>query len=54
MSAPWWARCIECHVNATGGVTSEGRTIWHCADPFHELCARRVLGLPDVEVEVEA
>jgi hypothetical protein len=44
---PGLTRCIECHVDATAGVTSGGVTVWHCADAHHQLCARRVLGLAD-------
>jgi len=47
-------RCIECHVDATAGVTSLGFTVWHCDDPHHELCARRVLGLAETVLEAEA
>lgn len=56
MSARWWTvpvtvpgltRCVECHVDATAGITSEGVTVWHCDDPQHALCASRVLGLAE-------
>lgn len=46
-SIPSITRCIECHVDATGGITSLGMTVWHCDDPHHQLCAARVLGLAE-------
>lgn len=54
MTGPWqdFRPCVECQREAVGSLTSLGATVHYCglADPIsHELIARRVLGLPDVE-----